>query len=225
MAAPYAWLDALVDNGWIRKDQLSPAALRLLLALGRHMNAQTAEAFPGIERLESLTGLARASLFAALGELRDAGLVDVTTRTKPGKYRDYQISVYSLRPVPPLPAGYESRNLDSARQSSFQQPTVQTPVAIELNKELSTLTDQLGTGQFRSPVRESDGEQSKGFEQSKKLDTDLRGLVIRWVRDNPGTESVEQKALLCSRWLQATGRLVPTNAVLELLRNGGVHST
>jgi len=44
MSAPYLWLDELVDGSWLGR--LSPSALRVLFALGRHTNGRTLESCP-----------------------------------------------------------------------------------------------------------------------------------------------------------------------------------
>jgi hypothetical protein len=95
VAAPYAWLDALVDGGWL--GPLSASELRVLLAIARHTNGRkrTLEAFPGIPRLENLNGLKRSSIFSVLSGLHEAGLLDV----HPGDRQGHR-TIYTLQPIP-----------------------------------------------------------------------------------------------------------------------------
>lgn len=209
MAPSYRWLDDFVRRGWIKKGILSPGALRLLLAMGLHMNSKTAEAWPGIKTLIELTGMGQSSVFDALAELRTAGLIETATRTIRGRFREYQATVYRLRPVPPSPAEYHSRNSEDYHSENSERTREDAPetggdhsssrvqTTVKRTEVLSTTTDQ-----FLTPAN---GEGPQQLEQPELDNSQLLELISQWLHDNLGEEPLERKARICAHALQAQG--------------------
>lgn len=67
MAPPHDWYDGFLDAGWPAK--LTPAALRLVLAVGRRVDRHTRSTRIALARLQRESGLPRPTFFRAKGEL------------------------------------------------------------------------------------------------------------------------------------------------------------
>lgn len=223
MAAPYSWTDELVTGGWLRR--LSPAALRVLLAVGVHVNGSTLEAWPGIDRLRDLTGDSESTVRAALAELREVGLIDVATRTKPGKFRAYEVTVYTFRAFPPPPQEYPSGNSDHTSPPEYPSENLgRSPFP----PPLQSLPPELSSSELASsetPARETEMGTGNG-QQSRKLDRpyddgELRGIVREALASRNHAATPAETARVFSRMLQHEGYLVSEMMILEELRHFG----
>lgn len=105
MAFPYSWADDIAKHGWLQA--LSPAAIKLLWALGRFFNARTRIATVDSKTLQNLAGLGRTAFYDARNELMAAHLVRVQDGKLSGKYRTYRVPAYAFTsPVPTVPSSF-----------------------------------------------------------------------------------------------------------------------
>jgi hypothetical protein len=113
VAADYRWTDALVDQSWL--PVLTPAALRLLWAMGRWTDRRSMRTRASPERLRAAAGLAPRTYRLALAEVVRFRLVTL------GKLNGRR-HMYLTLPVPPVPDEVaktcrpRGKNLPPARQ-------------------------------------------------------------------------------------------------------------
>lgn len=211
-AAPYGWTDALVTGGWIRT--LSPAALKLVLALGVHVNGSTLEAWPNLARLQELTGLVESTTRAGLAELREVGLLAIGTKPKAGRYRTYEVTVYRLLPLPPRGYASENRHHTPATGGEHAAENLdRTPPPLPL-ESLPPRTGK-GTGQFPPAVEKETATAGTG---NGELDRDVRQLVAEWLASHAGDEPLGVRAAVCARALQSVGLRTHTRQVVEIMQ-------
>jgi hypothetical protein len=226
MAADFRWYDQLVDRGWLYV--LSPAALRLLMAMGRWTDRKPMRTRASPERLRAAARLAPRTFRAALAEVVAHRLV--TVETVSGR-RWFFLAL----PVPPrqelaataVEIGHAAgRRLHSAWQISAAQPlrkagqTRQSDEAPQKTKQEDHLGRPEGKAEVERALRQQVALRLEPFLAGGLSEDDFREVVraAHVVMKSP--DRLEQQAFSLSRALQAKSVLMPELQVRELLRDG-----
>ncbi len=89
-------------RGWL--PILSEGDFRVLGALGSFMAGGSDIAWPGVGKLQELTGLSRSGLYEVLDRLQSYRLISSETVSRSGRYGPHHVTAYRLaREVPPAP--------------------------------------------------------------------------------------------------------------------------
>jgi hypothetical protein len=157
MAPPYRWNDEFQDAGWPAR--LSPAALRLVLAVGRRVDRHTRATRIALERLRSEAALPRRTFFDAKRELHCHGLVQ---RVKVTGQRTATL-VLTL-PVPKVPF---TAPVNATRRTSRCDPShfrVRSTAPADGRKPHRTRKTAASYKQTKEPTKEQTEGQLRGLE-------------------------------------------------------------
>lgn len=217
MAPPFRWFDSFCDAGW--PAALTPAALRLVLAVGRRVDRHTRQTRVSLSRLQDEVRLPSRSFWRAKTELARYGLLHCSKLK--GKW-----TITLVAPVPEVPPTAEStatpgsknchqwqKRLPSVAETTRQKPTRTWVSAADRQQTKAQLEEQT-EAQIRTALVVS---------LSRYLGSDdgwlLEELVAASLAVAAAPGSLGDQAHLLSRRLQANNVLAPEDAVREALQD------
>ncbi len=213
MAPDHRWYDQFVDHGWPRV--LSPAALRLVVTVGRRVD-KALRTRTKLDRLQEEAGLPRSTFFRAKAELVRYGLLE--RKKIGGKW-------HLILPFPVLYA--PERGLTGETKASHQRDFFVS--SLRLTKRQTSGQVGLSDDGQQKTGRQLGGQSSITLQQwlvrklgpagRQEVLEDILGAVDV-VRKAPTRLADEARTL--SRQLQSKGALIPEVEVRSLLRDAVV---
>lgn len=225
----FAWFGEFSDHA---ARELPRSELLIALVLARHASRDMTS-WPSVQRIAEMTGLSVPSVYRALEDLRNRGLVEWQELPFQGnRGQEYFRRVYRLRlpeTIPPTPShSHQQEHVLISRDKELLSTRTTHGTAHVTSQELSKVTGPFSNGTAAKNGKSEGATDDLPILTTEKLPntTDLptsqdsvRSLVRAWLQTHPGDMPLEQKARHCAYLLQAQGVRTYQKQVLEQMRD------
>jgi DNA-binding transcriptional MocR family regulator len=210
----FSWFQGFIADG---ARHLSRSELLVMLVLAKFANSVTLEAWPSARTIAAMLGVNHTTVYRSLETLKSEGYITSRPETLPGKYRAYQVEVFSL--VLPHVHGRTPSTVASEETGNSEYLSTNSQPLRNSEQEQVTLQEQIAARVTIRARTNDHGGTEKGQRQIPKTMSPeqlRRSVASKWESTNHG-DNLHQWADIISRQLRHQGFDVSENDVMAAL--------